>query len=173
MGGGDMPVNGEGSGEAVTPNKMLTAEATSVKLKKYTFTKETRMLLLQSVRECDAHLAAHGAKDKLFAQVYERFTTNLTPSALLRHQKPSVKTLRDKLRSMLTDDNGGRPAAGWFSARDRGNEFGTQEEKRRVKSSWKKPRWSWGAHTRASSTTCYDKELGLAYHGKEAQAQCA
>ena len=95
-------LNGDISGEAVTPNKLLTAENTSVKLKKYTFIKETRMLLLQSVREFDAHLAALGEKDKLFAQIHQRFIENLPSSALLRQQRPSLKTLRDKLRSMLT-----------------------------------------------------------------------
>ena len=65
MAGENNSLNGEISGEALTPNKLLTAGDTSFKLKKYTFTKETRMLLLNSVHEFDARPAAHSEKDTL------------------------------------------------------------------------------------------------------------
>lgn len=87
--------------ESSSSVQMLESPGTSIKLKKYTFSKETRLLLLQCVREFDAHLAGHGEKDKLFSQVLEKFNSNLPASTLVKHQKPGLKTLRDKLRSML------------------------------------------------------------------------
>ena len=58
--------------------------------------------MLKAVREFDAHLAGFGEKDKTFSQVYERFTVNLSPKLLLRQKKPSLKTLRNKFRTMLS-----------------------------------------------------------------------
>lgn len=54
------------------------------------------------IRGNDAHLAGHGAKDKAYEKVYEEFMSNLPVHTLLHHQKPSVKTLRDKFRIMLS-----------------------------------------------------------------------
>ena len=65
-------------------DEMLYLPDISVKLKKYTFSKDARMLLLEAVREFDAHLAEYGEKDKKFSQAYERFTENLSPKLLLR-----------------------------------------------------------------------------------------
>ena len=83
-------------------DEMLESPDISVKLKKYTFSKDARLLLLKAVREFDAHLPGYGEKGKKFSKVYERFTENLSPKLLLRQQKPSLKTLRDKFRTMLS-----------------------------------------------------------------------
>ena len=50
-------------------DEILASPDTSVKLKKFTFTKDARLLLLKCVREHDAHLASHRGKDKVFDQV--------------------------------------------------------------------------------------------------------
>ena len=45
--------------------------------------------------------SGHGEKDRLFEKVHSEFLTKLSVTQRLHYQKPSVKTLRDKLRSML------------------------------------------------------------------------
>ena len=86
---------------------MLDAESIFMKMKKYTFTKETRMLLLHFVCELDVHLAADGEQARLLAEVYEEFAMNLPTCSLLRHQKPRVRTMRDKPRSIVTAQKSG------------------------------------------------------------------
>ena len=56
---------------------------------------------MKTVREFDAHLAPHGEKDKLFEKVHLRFLDNLPTGKILHQQKPSVKTLMDKLRVLF------------------------------------------------------------------------
>ena len=82
--------------------EILTSTGMSVKLKKYTFTRDARLLLLKAVRESDAHLAGHGEKDKTFEKVRSRLMSEVPAKLLLTNQKPSVTTLRDKFRTMLT-----------------------------------------------------------------------
>lgn len=82
-------------------DKILASADASVKLKKYTFTKQSRLNLLKCVREVDAHLVGHGEKDKAFETVHTKFMKHIPVQVLVRHQKPTVKTLRDKLRSMI------------------------------------------------------------------------
>eukprot|EP00171_Calliarthron_tuberculosum_P023242 IDg23242t1 len=82
-------------------DEILASSDASMNLMKYTFTKSARLLLLKCVREHDAHLAAHGEKDKAFEKVHQRFMNDIPVQTLLRHHKPSVKTLRDKFRTML------------------------------------------------------------------------
>ena len=73
-----------------------------MKLKKFVFSKAAKILLLKCVREQDAHLASHGEKDKMFHKVHEKFLSTLPMESLIRSKKPSVKTLRDKLSSLLS-----------------------------------------------------------------------
>lgn len=70
---------------------------------KFVFTKETKMVLLQSVRQHDAHRAPHGKKDEYFCKVRDTVISNLPNSLWTRMQQPSMKTVRDKLRSMLSE----------------------------------------------------------------------
>lgn len=92
----------ENGSSASLSDELLALPSTSVKLKKYTFNADGRLALLKSVREFDAHLAKHGEKDKAFEKVYSRFIENMPSSAFLTRQKPTVKTLRDKLRALLS-----------------------------------------------------------------------
>ncbi len=82
-------------------NEASTEPSTSVKLKKYTFTKEAILSLLKSVREFDAHLAGHGDKDSIWESlriVHIYCTCQLADST----PKTNCKDARDKLRSLLT-----------------------------------------------------------------------
>ena len=82
--------------------EILMSPGMSVKLKKYMFTRDARLHLLKAVREFDAHLAGHGETDKSFEKVHSRFISEVPTKLLLTHQEPRVKTLRDKLRTILT-----------------------------------------------------------------------
>lgn len=74
----------------------------SSKLKKFVFNDGYVLLLLQSVRLFDSHRAQHGEKDKAFEKVLERFIEQV-PSPVWRfREKPTVKTLRDKLRVLMS-----------------------------------------------------------------------
>ena len=84
-------------------NESAVVHDNSKRLKKFTFTKETKHTLMKCVVELDAHLAAHGDKDKIYSEVRNLFVTQLSPDVWSRVQKPSVKTLRDKVRAMLLE----------------------------------------------------------------------
>lgn len=73
------------------------------KLKKFTFTKDIRITLLQAVRVHDAHKAPHGKKEKYFSKVLDTVITNLPSSLWITMQKLTIKTMRDKLRCMMAD----------------------------------------------------------------------
>ena len=83
-------------------DEILAMPGISVKLKMYTFCKQAKVILLKSVRQIDAFLGSHSEKDKLFDKVHEQFIANLPVTKLLHHARPSVKTLWDKFRAMLT-----------------------------------------------------------------------
>lgn len=76
------------------------------KLRKFTFTKEIRLTMLQAVRLHNAHRAPHGKKDDHFTKVLETVLANLPSSLWDSMQKPTMKTMRDKLRSMMVDRRG-------------------------------------------------------------------
>lgn len=73
----------------------------TTKLRKFSFTPNFKLLLLKIVREYDAQKAAHGTKDKVFKDVLQSFTDQFPQSTWIHHQQTTVKTLRDKLRSMM------------------------------------------------------------------------
>lgn len=73
------------------------------KLKKFTFTRQFCFLLLQCVRQHNAHGAAYCKKDEIFSAVRGTFIENLQDSICTLSQNTSVKTLRDKFRKMLTE----------------------------------------------------------------------
>jgi len=58
---------------------------------------------VQSVAEHRAHLAPHGTIDKIFDKVRETFIQNLPTCTWDRVTKPTIKTLRDKLRCLMRD----------------------------------------------------------------------
>lgn len=75
----------------------------SIQRRKFSFSKELILIFLQSVRLHDAHLAQHGKKDEVFGKVCATFLSNL-PAATWEHlRKPTVKTLRDKFRTLMAD----------------------------------------------------------------------
>ena len=97
--------------------EILSSPDTSEKLKKFVFSKEAKSLLLKCVCEQDAHLASHGDKDKIFRKVHEKFLYTRPLESLIRCKKPSVKNLRDKLRSLLSGrktKNGTNKTASWI-----------------------------------------------------------
>lgn len=73
------------------------------KVRKFKFFFETKHLLLQAAGQHDAHRASHGKKNDTFGQVRKTIIKSKPTSLLSQHQKPPMKTLRDKLRSMLVD----------------------------------------------------------------------
>lgn len=84
--------------DVVEPVKLRT-----VRLRKFAYTKQLKLILLQSVRQHDAHRAQHGKMDECFSKVLDTFTSNAASSAWDTMVKPTVKTLRDKFRSMMAD----------------------------------------------------------------------
>ena len=93
------------------PNVTTTANAVSgarliedvneSRRSKFSFGKESKLLLLKCVRQHDAHRAEHGQIDKKFRPVYDDFIQNMPPSVWKSMKPPSIKTLPDKLRVML------------------------------------------------------------------------
>lgn len=59
-----------------------------------------KLLLVQSVREHDAQIAVHGKKDAIFKLVLSTFLAHVSSRMRDTHNKPSVKTLRDKYESL-------------------------------------------------------------------------
>ena len=53
------------------------------------------------MREFDSHLDSHGEKHKVFKRVQECFLSTIPINNRIRHQTLRVKTLRDKLRTIL------------------------------------------------------------------------
>ena len=72
-------------------------------MSKFIFREDTKMLLVRSVMEHSAHLGEHGTLDVLFEKVRDTFIANMCPSTWVTTAKPSVKTLRDKLRTLLKE----------------------------------------------------------------------
>ncbi|PXF49502.1 hypothetical protein BWQ96_00818 [Gracilariopsis chorda] len=59
------------------------------------------MLLLKCVRTTDAHRAKHGDHDRKYEEVRSAFIENI-PGCIWKYQcQPSIKTLRDKMRTMM------------------------------------------------------------------------
>lgn len=59
------------------------------------------MLLVQSVWEHYAHIVGHGKKNAMFKLVLSTFIAHVPCRMLEAYNKPSVKTLRDKLESLV------------------------------------------------------------------------
>lgn len=75
--------------------------SSSQKLRKCSFVGSMKLLLLKCIREFDAHRAVHGKKDEVFEKVLERFINVSPKEQWNRMQKPKVKTIRDKFRTLL------------------------------------------------------------------------
>ena len=73
------------------------------KLKRFAFTYDFKLLLLQCVRQTNADRAVHGKKDELFNKVREIFMAHVPSTTWICHQHPSLKTLRDKFRAMVVE----------------------------------------------------------------------
>lgn len=71
-------------------------------LKNNFFTNTFKLILLQSVTAQNTHRAGHGRQDKNFEEVRVTFLENVATAAWRTQQQPSVKTLRDKLRNMMS-----------------------------------------------------------------------
>lgn len=80
---------GNGNEKALS-DEILSSPGISVKLKKYTLTKDAQLQLLKCAREFDAHSANHGKKDKAFERVRDHFMAKLYALWFVKHQKPSV-----------------------------------------------------------------------------------
>lgn len=74
---------------------------TSDKLQKFIFTIDTKHLLLQAVREHDAHRAPYRKKDEAFKKVKGTLIQNVPSVSWLRYQKAQMKTVRDKFWSLI------------------------------------------------------------------------
>ena len=68
---------------------------------KFIFTYDTKLLLVQCVQEHEAHTAGYGKLDTAFGNVRETFIENMDAATWEKQTKPSVKTLRDKFRSLV------------------------------------------------------------------------
>lgn len=71
------------------------------RLSKFTFTNDTKLVLVQCVAEHEGHLAAHGQLDAVFSKVRSMFIENLPSELWQRQHMPGVKTLRDKFRALM------------------------------------------------------------------------
>lgn len=71
--------------------------------RKFFFTKEFQLLMLQAVRQHDAHKAIHGKKDEAFGDVVRTFVDSVPATTWRTMKKPTIKTLRDKFRALLAD----------------------------------------------------------------------
>lgn len=89
--------------EGCAPENGDRSDVERSKLKKFTFSKETKYLLLQAVRQHDAHRAPHGSKDEYFTKVLHTVIANLPPRMWETVQKPKMKTMRDKLRAVMAE----------------------------------------------------------------------
>lgn len=68
---------------------------------KLMFFKETKHILLQAIRLHDAHRMPHGKKEDDFDQVRETLIESMPTCFWSQYQKWNMKSVRDKLRSML------------------------------------------------------------------------
>lgn len=98
---GDDVSSGMRAGAATQDTTITSVDWNETRLKKFIFDKDAKHTLLQAVRQHNAHRAAHGKKDETFENVKETFIENLPECIWRRYQKPSMKTVRDKLRSMM------------------------------------------------------------------------
>lgn len=71
------------------------------KLRKFMFTKETNYLLLQEMRDHDAHRAPRRKKNEALKKAKETLVDNIPEVTWLRYQKLQMETVRDQLRSLL------------------------------------------------------------------------
>lgn len=73
------------------------------KVRKFIFSKDSEHLLLQNVRQQDAHRTPHDRNGDAFGQVSETLIKCMFSCFCSRYQKPTMKNVRDRLRSMLVD----------------------------------------------------------------------
>lgn len=85
---------------AVVPPLHQRAQS-APRVSKFTFTEESKLVLVQCVAEYEGHLAGHGHLDEVFAKVRVMFVENLPRELWQRVSQPSVKTLRDKFRALM------------------------------------------------------------------------
>lgn len=84
------------------PEVLGVTETTVVGRANFSFVNRAlKVLLVQCVRDHDAHIAPQRKNDAMFSHVLETFITNLPCQMYCRHNKPSVKTLRDKFDSLM------------------------------------------------------------------------
>lgn len=78
-----------------------STQAKQTKLRKFIFVKETKTLLLQAMRRHNAHRSAHVKKDETFENFNEKLVQNLPECVWRRYHKPTMKTVREKLRYLI------------------------------------------------------------------------
>lgn len=85
------------------PPQLPPAPCPVKKKMKFTFNDDTKLLLLSAVQEHKAHVADHGHQAEKMKNVLNTFIENIPSDTWLRHEKPKVKTLSDKLRAMMKE----------------------------------------------------------------------
>lgn len=91
-------------GDATPSDEDAAAQPpSSTSMRRFWFTDSCRMLLLNCIREKNAHLAEHGTKDDAFRAVLEKFIALTPENRWRRVQKPKLKSIRDKFRTMMSE----------------------------------------------------------------------
>lgn len=72
--------------------------------------KALKLLLVQRVRDHDAHVALHRKKNVLFACILQTIFTNVPRKMWCRRRKPSLKILRDKFKDFIKKHKEGNKA---------------------------------------------------------------
>lgn len=87
----------------MTPPTGPASTATTARSKvNFSFLNDARkVLLVQCVREHDAHIAGHGRKDATFKLVLSTFLAHVPCKMWETHNEPNVKTLRDKFENLV------------------------------------------------------------------------
>lgn len=88
---------------ATTAPIPTNSEGSPPVLKKFVFTSDLKLLILHSIRQHDGHRAKKGKKDTVFENILDTFVQNVPHHVWRAHQKPVLKTVRDKFRNMLRD----------------------------------------------------------------------
>ena len=71
------------------------------KLRRFAFTYDFKLLLLQCVRQMNAHRAVHRKKDELHNKVRNIFMAQVPSTTWIFHLHTSLKMLRDKFHAIL------------------------------------------------------------------------
>lgn len=77
--------------------------ATTSQKRMFKFNDETKYIMLQCIRQHNAHLAGHGKADQQFRKVLQTFIENIPSHLKVMYNMPTVRAMRDKFRSLLID----------------------------------------------------------------------